>query len=63
MSGAVASRLRAAISRVRDRAPAMPDPAGLLGALPVPMVVLDAENRFRYANHAAEQFLGVSTAH
>jgi two-component system nitrogen regulation sensor histidine kinase GlnL len=63
MSGAVASRLRAAISRVRDRAPAMPDPAGLLSALPLPMVVLDADNRFRYANHAAEQFLGVSTAH
>lgn len=63
MSGAVASRLRAAISRVRDRAPAVSDPAGLLSALPMPMVVLDADNRFRYANHAAEQFLGVSTAH
>ncbi|MDE2583231.1 MAG: PAS domain-containing protein, partial [Rhodospirillales bacterium] len=35
----------------------------MLSALPVPMVVLDAENRFRFANHAAEQFLGVSTAH
>ena len=67
MSGAVASRLRAVISRVRDREreprPAAPDPLALLGALPVPMVVLDAENRFRFANHAAEQFLGVSTAH
>ena len=32
----------------------------ILGALPVPVVLLDAENRFRYVNHAAEQFLGVS---
>ncbi len=62
MSGAVASRLRAAIGRVRDRAPVAPDPLALLGALPVAMVVLDAENRFRYVNYAAEQFLGVSAA-
>ena len=62
MSGAVASRLRAAIGRVRDKPerPVGPDPVALLGALPVPMVVLDADNGFRYANHAAEQFLGVS---
>ncbi len=65
MSGAVASRLRAVIGRVRDREPrpSAPDPLALLGALPVPMVVLDAESRFRFANHAAEQFLGVSAAH
>ena len=37
-----------------------PEAAALLSALPVPMVVLDAENRFTYANHAAEHFLGVS---
>ena len=36
------------------------DPAAMLGALPVPIVLLDAENRFRFANHAAEQFLGLS---
>ena len=64
MSGAVASRLRAAIGRVRERAEraGVPDAVSLLGALPVPILVLDAENRFRFANHAAEQFLGVSAA-
>jgi two-component system, NtrC family, nitrogen regulation sensor histidine kinase GlnL len=36
------------------------DPLTLLGALPVPTVLLDGENRFRYANQAAEQFLGLS---
>jgi two-component system, NtrC family, nitrogen regulation sensor histidine kinase GlnL len=34
----------------------------ILGAMPVPVVLLDAENRFRYVNHAAEQFLGTSAA-
>ncbi len=63
MSGAVASRLRAVIGRVRDLRPAAPDPLALLSALPVPMVVLDADNRFRFVNHAAEQFLGVSAPH
>jgi len=32
----------------------------ILSALPVPLVVLGADNRFRLANHAAEQFLGIS---
>ena len=32
----------------------------MLSALPLPVVLLDAANRFRFANHAAEQFLGVS---
>ena len=36
--------------------------AVLLAALPVPVVLLDAENRFRLVNHAAEQFLGISAA-
>lgn len=44
--------------RAQSRAP---DAAAMMSALPVPVVVLDAENRFTYANHAAEQFLGVST--
>lgn len=39
-----------------------PEAALILGALPVPVVLLDAENRFLYANHSAEQFLGVSAA-
>ncbi len=37
-----------------------PDTAALMSALPVPVVLLDAEDRFRFANHAAEQFLGMS---
>ncbi|MBV8914030.1 MAG: PAS domain-containing protein [Acetobacteraceae bacterium] len=32
----------------------------MLSALPVPVVLLDANDRFRYANQAAEQFLGLS---
>ncbi len=51
---------RAAIAlRERRRAP---DMALLMSALPVPVVLLDPENRFRYVNHAAEQFLGISAA-
>ena len=33
---------------------------GDAAALPVPVALLDAENRFRFANQAAEQFFGVS---
>ena len=36
------------------------DAAAMLSALPVPVLLLDAEDRFRFANHAAEQFLGLS---
>ncbi len=63
MSGAVASRLRAVIGRVREARPAGLDPQAVLGALPVPIVVLDTDNRFRFVNHAAEQFLGASAPH
>ena len=38
------------------------DTAAILGALPVPVILLDPENRFRHVNNAAEQFLGVSAA-
>jgi two-component system, NtrC family, nitrogen regulation sensor histidine kinase GlnL len=38
------------------------DPAAILGALPVPVILLDPENRFRHVNQAAEQFLGISAA-
>jgi two-component system nitrogen regulation sensor histidine kinase GlnL len=38
------------------------DPVAILGALPVPVMLLDAENRFRHVNNAAEQFLGISAA-
>ena len=62
MSGATAGRLFAAIGLKRERT-REPDATELLSALPVPVVLLDAENRFRFANHAAEQFLGVSVSH
>ncbi len=39
---------------------AVPDAAAMLGALPVPVVMLDADNQIRYANQAAEQALGLS---
>jgi two-component system nitrogen regulation sensor histidine kinase GlnL len=39
-----------------------PDAAAILGAMPVPVVLLDVENRFRHVNNAAEQFLGISAA-
>ena len=39
-----------------------PDSAALMAALPVPVVLLDPANRLRFINHAAEQFLGVSSA-
>ena len=39
-----------------------PDPAAILGALPVAVILLDPDNRFRHVNHAAEQFIGISTA-
>jgi len=40
----------------------LPGSAGLLSALPVPVVLLDATERFRFANPAAELFLGLSSA-
>jgi two-component system nitrogen regulation sensor histidine kinase GlnL len=39
-----------------------PDQAALLSALPVPVVLLDQSNRFRFVNHMAEQFLGMSSS-
>jgi two-component system nitrogen regulation sensor histidine kinase GlnL len=42
--------------------PEPPDLSAVLGALPVPIMLIDAQDRFRYANHAAEQFLGISVA-
>ncbi|MDQ1079168.1 nitrogen regulation protein NR(II) [Pseudoroseomonas cervicalis] len=57
MNSPVASRraLRAASATVP-----VPDSLALLAALPVPVVVLDEENRFRFANPAAEQFFQLS---
>jgi len=42
--------------------PLLPDAAAMLSALPLPVVLLDSENRFRFVNHAAEQFFGISSA-
>jgi two-component system nitrogen regulation sensor histidine kinase GlnL len=60
MSNAMKRVLRV-VGRSPDRARAV-DPALLLGALPTPVVLLDADNRFKYVNHAAEQFLGLSAS-
>jgi two-component system nitrogen regulation sensor histidine kinase GlnL len=57
----VARAARAMIGRAAER-PRPPDASLILGALSVPVVLLDAENRFRFVNHAAEQFLGVSAS-
>ncbi|MCI0753413.1 two-component system sensor histidine kinase NtrB [Teichococcus vastitatis] len=43
-------------------ASAVPDSLALLAALPVPVVVLDAEDRFLFANPAAEQFFQLSAS-
>lgn len=53
--------LAAAVGRGADR-PRAPDPGLVLSALPVPVVLLDSEDRFLFVNHAAEQFLGMSAA-
>ena len=51
---------RAALA-LRDRRRA-PDLNLIMSAMPVPVVLLDADNRFRYVNPAAEQFLGMSAS-
>jgi two-component system nitrogen regulation sensor histidine kinase GlnL len=40
----------------------LPDHSALLSALPIPVVLLDSQDRFRFVNHAAEQFIGISAA-
>ena len=55
--------LRSAVRLAERRRPAAPpDSVALLAALPVPVILLDAANRIRFINHAAEQFLAVSAA-
>lgn len=58
MKGAVRRALEV-VSRRDFRAP---DAATILSAMPVPVIVLDRDDRFRFANHAAEALLGVSVA-
>jgi two-component system nitrogen regulation sensor histidine kinase GlnL len=62
MKSAVVRGARGVLAVVgrREAPPKPPDAAALLSALPLPVVLLDAEDRFRFANHAAEQFLGIS---
>ncbi len=57
MSNALARGMLAVVGRGAAR---LPDAAALLSALPVAVLLLDRDNRFRFANHAAEQFLGLS---
>ncbi|HEY4173354.1 MAG TPA: ATP-binding protein [Rhodopila sp.] len=63
MSAVVARASRLLTGRGRgttDLPPKSADQAAILGALPVPVILLDVENRFRHVNNAAEQFLGIS---
>jgi two-component system nitrogen regulation sensor histidine kinase GlnL len=57
-----ASRLLTGRGRAADATAKLADASAILGALPVPIILLDPENKFRLANHAAEQFLGISAA-
>jgi two-component system nitrogen regulation sensor histidine kinase GlnL len=61
MINPVTRRVMKAVGRGVEK-PRIPDPAHMLSALPVPVVLIDAQDRFRFANHAAEQFLGISVS-
>lgn len=54
----------ALIERRLERSPphsmASFDAQAMLSALPIPVLLLEADNHFRFANQAAEQFLGIS---
>ncbi|WP_043335380.1 two-component system sensor histidine kinase NtrB [Belnapia moabensis] len=51
---------RARVMPLPARSTPLPDSAAILAALPMPAVVIDAEDRFRYANPAAELFFQLS---
>ncbi len=59
MKNVVARGRTALVERLTRRPPPI-DSIAVLGAVPIPMVLLDQNNGFRYANQAAEQFLGMS---
>ena len=63
MSGVTKAVRRTVLSVVR-RSPVpsaqLPEAVSILAAMPVAVVVLSDDNRFTYANSAAEQFLGIS---
>jgi len=50
------------ITRAAPKSDAPPDAAALLAVLPVAAVLVDAEDRFRYANTQAELFFQISAA-
>ncbi|MDF2096177.1 two-component system sensor histidine kinase NtrB [Aquibaculum arenosum] len=54
--------IREGADAIQNAAAEAPDAAAVLSALGKPVFLLDAENSFLYANLAAEQFLGVSSA-
>jgi two-component system, NtrC family, nitrogen regulation sensor histidine kinase GlnL len=58
----MSSVLSRAVNLLPGRGPRAVDSAAVLNALPVPVVVLSQENRFRQVNNAAEQFLGISAS-
>ncbi len=60
MKGALKRGSLALVERLSPRASTL-DGMAMLGTMPVATVLLDAANRFRYANQAAENFLGLST--
>ncbi len=61
MSGATVTRRQAVRSAPATPLGLRPEAATILSALPMPTVVLDAEDRFRFANPAAELFFQQSS--
>ena len=59
MKGVVARGRTALVERLTRRPPPI-DALSVLGAVPIPVVLLDPNDVFRYANQAAEQFFGLS---
>ena len=45
---------------VDDALPVLPDALAMMESLPIPVLMLDAQHRIRYANGAAEPFFGMS---
>ena len=59
MKNAVARSVLKVVSKAVPRSSGI-DPAAVLGAVPLPILVVDSEYRFRFANQAAEHFLSLS---